>query len=196
MENIIPYGWKIIILSAPSGCGKSTIIGRLMERGDLNLAFSISATSRAPRGTEKHGVDYYYLTAEEFRRRIDAGDFVEYEEVYPGRFYGTLRSEIDRITSGGSNVVLDIDVKGALNVKRIYGDRALTLYIVPPSIDELRRRLEGRATDAPDVIEERVGKAAYELTFAPQYDCSVVNDRLDDAVEEAHRIIKDFIERD
>ena len=187
---------KIIILSAPSGCGKSTIIGRLMERGDLNLAFSISATSRAPRGTEKHGVDYYYLTAEEFRRRIDAGDFVEYEEVYPGRFYGTLRSEIDRITSGWSNVVLDIDVKGALNVKRIYGDRALTLYIVPPSIDELRRRLEGRATDAPDVIEERVGKAAYELTFAPQYDCSVVNDRLDDAVEEAHRIIKDFIERD
>ena len=121
---------------------------------------------------------------------------MEYEEVYPGRFYGTLRSEIDRITSGGSNVVLDIDVKGALNVKRIYGDRALTLYIVPPSIDELRRRLEGRATDAPDVIEERVGKAAYELTFAPQYDCSVVNDRLDDAVEEAHRIIKDFIERD
>ena len=166
-----------------------------MERGDLHLAFSISATSRAPRGAECHGVDYYYLSPDEFRRRIDAGDFVEYEEVYPGRFYGTLRSEIDRITSSGSNVVLDIDVKGAMNVKRLYGDRALTLFIMPPSVEELRRRLEGRATDAPEVIEERVGKAAYELTFAPQYDCSVVNDILDTAVDEAHEIIKNFIDR-
>lgn len=184
---------KIIIFSAPSGCGKSTIIGKLMERGDLNLAFSISATSRAPRGAERHGVDYYYLSPDEFRRRIDAGDFVEYEEVYQGRFYGTLRSEIDRITAEGKNVVLDIDVKGAMNVKRIYGDRALAIFVMPPSIEELRRRLEGRATDSPEVIDERVGKAAFELTFAPHYDCSVVNDNLDQAVEEAHRLINDFV---
>ena len=187
---------KIIILSAPSGCGKSTIIGRLMQREELNLSFSISATSRQPRGAERHGVDYYYLSPEEFRRRIDAGDFVEYEEVYPGRFYGTLRSEIDRITGDGQNVVLDIDLKGAMNVKRIYGDRALTLFVVPPSIEELRRRLEGRATDAPEVIDERVGKAAYELTFASQYDCSVVNDCLDQAVEETYALIHKFISAD
>lgn len=184
---------KIIIISAPSGCGKSTIIGRLMERGDLNLAFSISATSRPPRGDERDGVEYYFLTPEEFRRRIDAGDFVEYEEVYTGRYYGTLRSEIDRITASGANVVLDIDVKGAMNVKRLYEDRALTLFILPPSIEELRRRLEGRGTDAPDVIAERVGKASYELKFAPQYDRAVVNDDINLATAETHDIIAKFL---
>jgi guanylate kinase len=184
---------KIIILSAPSGCGKSTIIARLMERGDLNLSFSISATSRPPRGSERNGVEYYFLTPDEFRRRIDANEFVEYEEVYAGRFYGTLRSEIDRITADGKNVVLDIDVKGAMNVKRIYGDRALAMFILPPSIEELRHRLESRATDAPEVIDERVGKAAFELTFAPKYDCQVVNDNLDTAVAEAHSLISTFI---
>lgn len=186
-------GGKIIIMSAPSGCGKSTIIGRLMAGGDLNLAFSVSATSRAPRGAEREGVDYYYLTPDEFRRRIAAGDFVEYEEVYPGRFYGTLRSEVERITAAGRNVVLDIDVKGAMNVKRLYGDRALALFVMPPSVEELRRRLVARATDAPEVIEQRVGKAAYEITFAPRYDRTVVNDDLDEAVAEAHRIIHEFI---
>jgi guanylate kinase len=186
---------KIIILSAPSGCGKSTIIARLMERGDLNLSFSISATSRPPRGSERNGVEYYFLSPDEFRRRIDADEFVEYEEVYAGRFYGTLRSEIDRITADGKNVVLDIDVKGAMNVKRIYGDRALAMFILPPSIEELRHRLESRATDAPEVIDERVGKAAFELTFAPNYDCQVVNDNLDTAVAEAHSLISIFIAR-
>ncbi|MFG6380757.1 MAG: guanylate kinase [Muribaculum sp.] len=184
---------KIIIVSAPSGCGKSTIINALFEKGDIDMQFSVSATSRSPREGEEHGVHYYFLTEDEFRRKIDAGDFVEYEEVYKGRFYGTLRSEIDRVVDSGHNVVLDIDVKGAMNVKRIYGDRALAVFIMPPSIDELRARLEMRATDAPEVIEERVGKAAYELTFAPGYDVTVVNDDLAEAVSEVHDVITDFL---
>lgn len=186
---------KIIIVSAPSGCGKSTIINALLERGDIDLQFSVSATSRKPRGEEKHGVHYYFLTEDEFRARISRDEFVEYEEVYAGRFYGTLKSEIDRITSDGHNVVLDIDVKGAMNVKRIYGDRSLALFIMPPSIDELRWRLEGRATDAPEVIDERVRKAAFELEFAPRYDVTVVNDNLAVAVEETHRIITEFLSK-
>ncbi len=184
---------KIIIVSAPSGCGKSTIINALFEKGDIDMQFSVSATSRSPREGEEHGVHYYFLTEDEFRRKIDAGDFVEYEEVYKGRLYGTLRSEIDRVVDSGHNVVLDIDVKGAMNVKRIYGDRALAVFIMPPSIDELRARLEKRATDAPEVIEERVGKAAYELTFAPGYDVTVVNDDLAEAVSEVHDVITDFL---
>lgn len=184
---------KIIIMSAPSGCGKSTIINALLERGDIDMQFSISATSRLPRGEEKHGVHYYFLTEEEFRDRISRDEFIEYEEVYAGRFYGTLRSEIDRITGEGHNVVLDIDVKGAMNVKRLYGDKALALFIMPPSIETLRKRLEGRATDAPEVIDERVRKAAYELEFAPRYDAVVINDDLDVAVEDAHRVITDFL---
>lgn len=184
---------KIIIVSAPSGCGKSTVIKALLERGDLDLRFSISATSRPPRGEERHGVHYYFLTEEEFRRRIERDEFVEYEEVYAGRFYGTLKSEIDRIVSENHNVILDIDVKGAMNVKRIYGDEALALFIMPPSIDELRRRLEGRGTDAPEVIDERVAKAAYELEFAPRFDATVVNDNLAEAVEAVHQVIAGFI---
>lgn len=184
---------KIIIVSAPSGCGKSTVIKALLERGDLDLRFSISATSRPPRGEERHGVHYYFLTEEEFRRRIERDEFVEYEEVYAGRFYGTLKSEIDRIVSENHNVILDIDVKGAMNVKRIYGEEALALFIMPPSIDELRRRLEGRGTDAPEVIDERVAKAAYELEFAPRFDATVVNDNLAEAVEAVHQVIAGFI---
>jgi guanylate kinase len=186
---------KIIIVSAPSGCGKSTIINALFEKGDIDMRFSVSATSRAPREGEEHGVHYYFLTEDEFRRKIDTGDFVEYEEVYQGRFYGTLRSEIDRVINSGHNIVLDIDVKGAMNVKRIYGDRALSVFIMPPSIDELRTRLEKRATDAPEVIEERVGKAAYELTFAPEYDVTVVNDVLSEAIAEVHKVITDFLSK-
>ena len=186
---------KIIIVSAPSGCGKSTIINALVEKGDIDMRFSVSATSRAPREGEEHGVHYYFLTEDEFRRKIDTGDFVEYEEVYQGRFYGTLRSEIDRVINSGHNIVLDIDVKGAMNVKRIYGDRALSVFIMPPSIDELRTRLEKRATDAPEVIEERVGKAAYELTFAPEYDVTVVNDVLSEAIAEVHKVITDFLSK-
>ena len=140
---------KLIIFSAPSGSGKSTIINKLMSEYGLRGRFSISATSRQPRGSEQDGVEYYFLTEEDFRRRISEGDFLEYEEVYPGCFYGTLRSEVDRTLDRGENVILDIDVQGGLNVKKIYGDRALTLFIQPPSIERLRERLERRGTDAP-----------------------------------------------
>jgi len=184
---------KIIIVSAPSGCGKSTIISAIMEKGELDLQFSVSATSRLPRTGEKHGVHYYFISENEFHNRIESGDFVEYEEVYPGRFYGTLASEIARITSSGHNVVLDIDVKGAMNVKRIYGDRALTLFIMPPSIDVLRQRLEARATDSAEAINERVSKAEYELSFAKFYDKTVINDDLAVAVKDTHDIIQAFI---
>ncbi len=186
---------KIIIISAPSGCGKSTIINALLQRGDIDLQFSISATSRLPRQGEVDGVNYYFLTEQEFRDKIDAGEFVEFEEVYPGRFYGTLRSEIDRVIRDGHNVVLDIDVAGALNVKRMYGERAMTLFIQPPSVEALRQRLLWRATETAEVIEERVGKAAYEIGFAPKFDCSVVNDDLDIAVGQVHDLISSFVAR-
>lgn len=184
---------KLIIFSAPSGSGKSTIINYLLTQ-NLRLRFSISATSRAPRGTEKNGVEYYFLSPEEFRTRIAAGDFLEYEEVYKDKFYGTLKSEVERILAEGDNVIFDVDVVGGCNIKKYYGDRALSMFIQPPSIDELRRRLEGRATDAPEVIESRIAKAAYELSFAPQFDVVVVNDDLDKAKAEALRIIQNFIE--
>lgn len=184
---------KIIIISAPSGCGKSTIIGKLLERGEIDMQFSVSATSRSPRGAEQNGVHYWFLTETEFRDRIARDEFVEYEEVYPGRFYGTLKSEIERVCGEGHNVILDIDVKGGVNVKRQYGDRALSIFIMPPSVEELRRRLVGRATDAPEVIEERVAKAAYEIGFAPQFDATVVNEDLGEAVIETDTIIKQFV---
>lgn len=185
---------KVIIISAPSGCGKSTIIKALRERGSIDMGFSVSATNRQPRPGEKDGEHYYFLTTEEFREAIERGDFVEYEEVYPGRYYGTLKSEIDRITEEGHNVVLDIDVKGGERVKKLMGDRAISMFILPPSIDELRRRLEGRGTDAPDVIDQRVGRAEFELSFAPRYDCRVVNDDLQEAVDNAERILKEFVD--
>lgn len=184
---------KIIVVAAPSGCGKSTIINALLERGDLNLGFAVSATTRQPRGDEKHGVNYYFLSEDEFRDRIAEGGFVEFEEVYPGRFYGTLRSEIDRITSQGHNIILDLDVNGALRVKQIYGRQAMTLFIEPPSIDELRRRLEFRGTESQDVIDVRVDRAQYEISRAPEFDQRVVNDRLDQAINETHNLITSFI---
>lgn len=184
---------KLIIFSAPSGSGKSTIINYLLTQ-NLRLRFSISATSRAPRGTEKNGVEYYFLSPEEFRARIAAGDFLEYEEVYKDKFYGTLKSEVERILAEGDNVIFDVDVVGGCNIKKYYGDRALSMFIQPPSIEELRRRLEGRATDTPEVIESRIAKAAYELSFAPQFDVVVVNDDLDKAKAEALHIIQNFIE--
>ena len=184
---------KVIIVSAPSGCGKSTIINALFAKGDIDMQFSVSATSRSPREGEEHGVHYYFLTEAEFRDRIASGDFVEYEEVYAGRFYGTLRSEIDRVTESGHNVILDIDVKGAMNVKSLYGDKALALFIMPPSVATLRERLENRGTDAPEVIDERVAKAEYEISFAPRYDAVVVNDDLAVAVDDAHRVITEFL---
>ena len=184
---------KLIIFSAPSGSGKSTIINYLMQQG-LGLAFSISATSRAPRGSEQHGVEYFFLSPEEFRERIAAGDFLEYEEVYPDRFYGTLKEQVERQLEAGQHVVFDVDVVGGCNIKEYYGDRALSLFIQPPSVEELRRRLEGRGTDAPEVIQQRIDKAEYELSFAPKFDRIVINDDLNTAKTEALTIIKEFIE--
>lgn len=187
---------KLIIFSAPSGSGKSTIINKLMSEYGLQGRFSISATSRKPRGSEQDGVEYYFLSEEDFRRQISEGDFLEYEEVYPGCFYGTLRSEVDRTLARGENVILDIDVQGGLNVKKIYGDRALTLFIQPPSIERLRERLERRGTDAPEVIERRLAKAETELSFAHRYDAVVVNDDLEEACRDAARVIEDFLSTD
>ena len=186
---------KLIIISAPSGTGKSTIISGLMrEHKELNLAYSISCTSRAPRGTEQHGVDYFFLTPEEFRQRIDNDEFLEYEEVYTDRFYGTLKSQVENQLEAGQNVVFDVDVKGGVNIKKFYGDKALSLFIQPPSINELRKRLEGRATDAPEVIDQRIARAEFELSFAEKFDKIVINDKLEYAEADALEIIKAFLE--
>lgn len=187
---------KVIIFSAPSGSGKSTIIGRLMQHEDLHMAFSVSCTSRPPRGAERHGVEYFFLTPEEFRRRIDNDEFLEYEEVYADRYYGTLKEQVERQLESGDNVVLDVDVKGGCNIKRHYGDRALSVFIQPPSVGELRSRLVGRGTDAPEVIEDRIARAEYELTFASRFDRVVVNDDLEKAVGEALCVVREFIEKE
>ncbi len=184
---------KVIIFSAPSGSGKSTIINYLMQQ-QLNLHFSISATSRPPRGTEQHGVEYFFLSPQEFRERIANGEFLEYEEVYKDRFYGTLRSQIDAQLARGENVVCDVDVLGGQNIKKHYGDRALSLFIQPPSIEALRQRLEGRGTDSAEVIADRIARAEFELSFAPKFDKVVVNDDLATAQQESLHIVKDFIE--
>lgn len=184
---------KVIIFSAPSGSGKSTIINYLMQQ-QLNLHFSISATSRPPRGTEQDGVEYFFLSPQEFRERIANGEFLEYEEVYKDRFYGTLRSQIDAQLAKGENVVCDVDVLGGQNIKKHYGDRALSLFIQPPSIEALRQRLEGRGTDSAEVIADRIARAEFELSFAPKFDKVVVNDDLATAQQEALHIVKDFIE--
>ena len=187
---------KLIIFSAPSGSGKSTIIRFLLEKQELNLHFSISATSRAPRGTERDGVEYYFLSPDEFRQKIAAGDFLEYEEVYTDKYYGTLKSEVERRLGEGENVVLDVDVVGGCNVKKMYGERALSVFIQPPSIEVLRERLVGRGTDAPDVIESRLAKAEYELRFAGRFDIVVVNDRLEESEAKALDVITQFLKRD
>ena len=183
---------KLIIFSAPSGSGKSTIINYLLTQ-NLNLAFSISATSRAPRGTEQHGVEYYFLSPEEFKQRIANDEFLEYEEVYENRFYGTLKAPIEKQLEEGFNVVFDVDVVGGCNIKQYYGDRALSVFIQPPSIDELRNRLIGRATDTPEVIESRIAKAEFELGFAKKFDVIVVNDDLEKAKADALDTIKRFL---
>ena len=184
---------KLIIFSAPSGSGKSTIIGRLMQHEELHMAFSISCTSRQPRGTERNGVEYFFLSPEEFRQKIAEGEFLEYEEVYHDRFYGTLKSQVDTQLQRGENVVFDVDVKGGCNIKEHYGQRAISIFIQPPSIAELRKRLEGRGTDKPEVIEDRLARAEYELSFAPKFDHVIVNDNLDRAVDEAYKLISNFI---
>lgn len=186
---------KVLIFSAPSGSGKSTIINYLMQK-KLNLSFSISATSRPPRGTEQNGVEYFFLTPEEFKQRIKKGDFLEYEEVYENRFYGTLKSQVDKQLSAGENVVCDVDVIGAQNIKKIYGNHALTIFIKPPSIESLRERLNKRATDKPEVIESRISRAEFELSFADKFDVSIINDDLEKAQEEAFQIVYKFITSD
>ena len=183
---------KVVIFSAPSGAGKSTIIGRLLEKFP-RLEFSISCTSRPPRGKEVHGREYYFLSNDEFKARAGAGEFVEWEEVYPGTCYGTLRSELDRIWGKGHTILFDVDVLGGINLKRIFGADACSVFIMPPSIEELERRLELRGTDAPEVIAKRVAKAEFELTKAPEFDHVVVNDVLDTAVAEVERIVRVFL---
>jgi guanylate kinase len=184
---------KLIIFSAPSGAGKTTIVRHLLGK-DLNLEFSISATSRGMRHTESDGKDYYFLTPEEFRRKIENDEFLEWEEVYPGTFYGTLKSEVERIRSNGKNVIFDVDVVGGCNIKTYYGDEALAVFVQPPSVEELRNRLVSRSTDTPEVIEKRVAKAEYELTFSSQFDCIIVNEDLAKAFEDAENCIRKFIE--
>lgn len=185
---------KLIIFSAPSGTGKSTIINWLMkEHKELHLAFSISCTSRAPRGAEQNGVEYFFISPEEFRMRIEDDEFLEYEEVYTDRYYGTLKSQVERQLEAGQNVVFDVDVKGGVNIKKHYGSEAMSIFIQPPSIDELRRRLEHRATDAPEVIDQRIARAEFELTFADKFDKIVVNDDLEQAKADALKLVQDFI---
>lgn len=185
---------KLIIFSAPSGAGKSTLVHYLL-RGGFNMEFSVSATSRAPRGIEKHGVDYYFLTLEEFRQKIDNQEFFEYEEVYPDCLYGTLRSEVERITGKGKNIVFDVDVVGGLNIKKEFGDQALALFIAPPSIEILYQRLIERGTDSPEMISKRVEKAEYEMTFASKFDFVIVNDDLDKAKAEGEQLIREFLKK-
>ena len=184
---------KLVIFSAPSGSGKSTLVNHLMSQPNANFAFSISCTSRAPRGEEQNGREYYFLTPEEFRKRIANDEFLEYEEVYADKFYGTLKSEVERLSDAGYTVLFDVDVKGGINIKKFYGDRALSIFVQPPSVEELSRRLHSRGTDSEEVIKVRLDKAAYELSFAPQFDRIIVNDELDKAKAEVVKVVDDFI---
>lgn len=183
---------KLIIFSAPSGSGKTTIVHRLMGLVE-GLEFSVSATSRPPRGVEQNGKDYYFLSGEEFDRKIAEDAFVEWEEVYAGTKYGTLRSELERIWAKGHTILFDVDVKGGVRLKDIFGTQALSIFIMPPSIEELRNRLVGRATDSPEKIEQRVAKAGEELTYAERFDLVVVNDNLEEAVEGVRKAVEEFI---
>lgn len=184
---------KIIILSAPSGTGKSTIITELMKNPELLLSFSISATSRAPRGAESHGKEYYFLSEDEFIGKINNGEFIEWEEVYSGTRYGTLRSEVERVVESGRNLIMDIDVKGALNVKKQFGNEAVTIFILPPDMEELEHRLRCRNTDSEESLAKRLKKAEFELSFARDFDYRVINDKVEYAVDEVSGIIKNHI---
>lgn len=182
----------ILIFSAPSGAGKSTLVNYLLgQRGDLE--FSVSCTTRAPRGLEQNGKEYYFISNEEFLMRVKNDEFVEYENVYAGTYYGTLKSEIERIESKGHHVVFDVDVKGGINLKKYFGDRAMSVFVAPPSVEELRKRLIGRATDSAEKIEERVAKAATELLDQPQFDITIVNDDLEKAKKELLQKVGEFL---
>lgn len=183
---------KIIIISAPSGSGKSTIINYLLTQ-DLGLEFSISATCRAARGKEEHGKDYYFITLEEFRKKIDNNEFLEYEEVYENRFYGTLKSDVERILQKEKNAIFDVDVVGGCNIKKYYKDEALSIFIKPPSIEELRKRLNARATDGNEDIEARIRKAEHELTYESSFDVTIINDDLETAKAQTLKVVQDFL---
>ena len=183
---------KVLIFSAPSGSGKSTIVNHILGLHP-EIEFSISATSRPPRGQEKDGVEYYFLSVEDFRSRIEADKFVEYEQVYEGRYYGTLKSEVQRIWDKGHVIIFDVDVKGGVNLKKYFGDKALSVFIQAPSVEELHRRLIARGTDTPEAIAERVAKAAEEMTYAPKFDVVLINDNLDNAYAEAEKLVDDFL---
>lgn len=186
---------KLIVFSAPSGSGKTTIVKHLLGQEDLNLEFSISAASRAPRGEEVHGKDYYFISLEEFKKHIKAEDFLEWEEVYRDNFYGTLKSEIERIWAMGKNVIFDIDVAGGLRIKHKFPEQTLAVFVKPPSVDELKRRLKQRSTESDDKINMRIAKASVELATAPQFDVIIKNYDLAVALEEAHQLVKDFISK-
>lgn len=184
---------KLIVISAPSGAGKSTIINSILDAGDIDMQFSVSATNRKPREGEIEGVSYHFLSTDQFREAIANGEFVEWEQVYPGRYYGTLKKEITDKCQQGHNIVLDIDVHGALNVKKIFGDQAITIFVMPPSIEHLKSRLENRGTESSEIIKERLDRAEYEINQAPQFDVVVVNDDLDQAINETRSAITNFI---
>lgn len=184
---------KLIVFAAPSGAGKTTIVHHLLGIPELNLEFSISAASREKRGTEVHGKDYYFLSPKDFRQKIKNNEFLEWEEVYPENYYGTLQTEVDRICNAGKNVIFDIDVVGALRIKRKFPDETLTVFVEPPSINELIKRLKGRKTESDEKIDMRVAKAAVEMATAPQFDIRVMNDDLDKAKAEAECIVAEFL---
>ncbi|MCK0190498.1 guanylate kinase [Arenibacter sp. F20364] len=186
-------GGKLIIFSAPSGSGKTTIVKHLLNQPELNLAFSISATSRPRRGKEKHGEHYYFMSLSEFKKHIKEDDFLEWEEVYRDNFYGTLKSEVDRLWSEGKNVIFDIDVVGGLRIKKKFPDQTLAVFVKPPSVDELKIRLKKRSTESEDKINMRIAKASVELATAPQFDTVIKNYDLDTALEEAHRLVAEFV---
>ena len=185
---------KLIILSAPSGAGKSTIIEHLLKK-DFNLEFSISACTRKPRGKEKHGAEYYFLTPQDFKNKISKNQFLEWEEVYEDHYYGTLKSEIDRIFTKGNNVIFDIDIAGGLNIKKQYGDKAISIFIMPPSVNELENRLRNRGTDSEENIKKRIDKAKFEISFANKFDITIINEKIEEAVKETEEILYNFLEK-
>ena len=188
-------GGKLIVFSAPSGSGKTTIVRHLLSKEDLNLEFSISAASRAPRGEEVNGKDYYFMSTEEFKKHIKNEDFLEWEELYRDNFYGTLKSEVERIWAKGKNVIFDIDVSGGLRIKHKFPKETLAVFVKPPSVDELKRRLKERSTESEDKINMRIAKASVELATAPQFDVIIKNYDLDIALEEAYQLVKNFVKK-
>ncbi len=186
---------KLIVISAPSGAGKSTIINSILDEGKIDMQFSVSATNRKPREGEQDGVSYHFLTTEQFRDAIANNEFVEWEQVYPGRYYGTLKKEIEDKCQAGHNIILDIDVHGALNVKKLFGDNAITIFVMPPSLQALQKRLEHRGTEAPEIISERLNRAQYEMERGREFDAVIVNDNLDKAIAEMKTAITNFINK-